>query len=151
MGLDSYIVKLKLCAESNNGLAAWDPDRKDFQEVFETLENCDGGLVYEFRNAFQINLWFMRTLNDGKEDQSFHRLEKSHLENLLITIREVLRDKKRAEELLPYHSSGLFGFYSYCNPKLDSHYWETLIILEKDLPEMINKWKEDYKYYFYSY
>lgn len=67
-----------------------------------------------WRKANSIHGWFVKHIQDGEDDCSYHReVTKADLEELLDTCHKVLCNPGLAEELLPTCSGFFFGDTSY--------------------------------------
>mgnify|MGYP003638281226 CR=1 FL=1 len=74
-----------------------------------------------WRKANQIHQWFVKNVQDGKDECEETYLEREKLEELLETCETVLADHSQAEKLLPSGSGFFFGSTDY-----DEWYYQDL-------------------------
>ena len=85
-----------------------------------------------WRKANAIHAWFVKNVQEGKDDCCKYDVARGDLANLADICREVLSDHSKATELLPTASGFFFGNYEYDDwyfPKLE----DTVTIIEKAL------------------
>lgn len=96
-----------------------------------------------WRKANHIHDWFVRCVQDGKDDCEMYSVDREHLVVLLSACRSVVEDPKLGPELLPTKSGFFFG-----GTKYDEYYMsdikDTIEILEKALA--IPECECDFKY-----
>jgi hypothetical protein len=66
-----------------------------------------------WRKANAIHKWFVDNVQEGEDDCGTYYVSIDTLEKLLNTLRDVLDDPTRAEELLPTQSGCFFGTTEY--------------------------------------
>lgn len=97
-----------------------------------------------WRKANQIHNWFVQNVQNGNDGCGTYPVYRSHLEDLKNDIQEIMKDKSKAQELLPSKSGFFFGPTDY-----DEYYFmnleATLKIIDKAL-----KLKDCYTFEYYS-
>lgn len=82
-------------------------------------------LSYEagyWRKANQIHKWFVDNVQGGNDNCGEYLVTTEQLERLLELVNEVLRNRDKANELLPTANGFFFGSYDY-----DEGYFDDLI------------------------
>ena len=128
MGLDMYLIGKK---------SLWDlkKESKKIEKIFPELKEFEPEkIVFElgkWRKANAIHKWFVENVQDGKDDNGEESwVSKKQLQELLDLVKEVLKNKDKAEELLPTQSGFFFGGTEY-----DEWYFNSL----KNTKKIINK------------
>lgn len=99
--------------------------------------------VAYWRKANQIHAWFVKHVQNGKDDCQEYHVSRDQLQLLVDNCKLVLIQKEEAPNLLPTQEGFFFGSYEY-----DEFYWQdiqdTIDQLEKVLNEYSKDW--DFKY-----
>jgi hypothetical protein len=115
MGLDMYL-------EAGHYISEYKEENKEFIEAIKRTaplglnefspRNIEFELAY-WRKANAIHGWFVKNVQDGKDEcqTSYVSLEK--LKELKETCEKVLENKELAADLLPSTSGFFFGSYEY--------------------------------------
>lgn len=121
MGLDMYLTAKRYIYD-------FDDDGKALREQLEDLK-VNGMEVKElsyragyWRKANQIHKWFVDNVQEGVDNCSEYLVTHDKLERLLDLVNEVLRNKDKANELLPTANGFFFGSDVY-----DEGYFDDLI------------------------
>jgi hypothetical protein len=121
MGLDMYLTAKRY-------IYTFGDDDKDLRDVLEQLKVNDmpiKELSYEagyWRKANQIHKWFVDNVQGGVDNCGEYLVDMKALERLLELVNEVLRNKEKADRLLPTTNGFFFGDISY-----DESYFDDLI------------------------
>lgn len=121
------------------------PVPKAFGCSFPEVVECEA--VY-WRKANAIHNWFVENVQDGEDDCQSYYVGPHKLKDLRDTIRVVLENPNKAEELLPTQSGCFFGDTSY-----DEEYFRQLLWTENQLTailEMPEKEREVWDFYYQS-
>lgn len=86
-----------------------------------------------WRKANAIHAWFVKNVQDGTDDCDEYEVESEQLRTLLDTVKTVIADTSRADELLPNMSGFYFGGQAY-----DEWYLEQLKETEEILEKVIS-------------
>lgn len=153
MGLDSYLrlvmypysikekkisKKVKSLLFNNNFFKSQDivnSLEKDGEELFDLC--C---IKFEFmywRKANAIHRWFVEKCQDGDDDCKYYEVSDEQLQKLLNIINEILKDKKKAPDLLPTGDGFFFGGKEY-----DEGYFEDLKYTKEKLEFYFDNIKE---------
>lgn len=142
MGLDMYLTAKRYIYD-------FDDDGKALREQLEDLK-VNGMAVKEisyeagyWRKANQIHKWFVDNVQEGVDNCGEYLVGITELECLLEKVNEVLRNKKKANELLPTANGFFFGNYTY-----DEGYFDDLI-QTKAIIENVLSIEDIRKYDFY--
>lgn len=94
--------------------------------------------VAYWRKANQIHNWFVKTIQDGKDNDETNckrfPVSKKVLENLLETVNKVLKNKDLASQLLPTTSGFFYGSIVY-----DSYYIYDLERTKEQITKVITE------------
>ena len=98
-----------------------------------------------WRKANAIHGWFVKNVQEGKDDCEDYYVSLEQLRELKETCEKVLNDNKLAEELLPVTKGFFFGSYEY-----DEWYTDQLIITVELLDNILSdpncgKWWIQYR------
>ena len=100
--------------------------------------------VAYWRKANQIHKYFVDKCADGKDECQDTYVGRDHLKDLLWRCETILKDRSRAEELLPSQSGFFFGGTEY-----DEWYFRdlenTIPVLKKILSHAPESWEFEYK------
>jgi hypothetical protein len=142
MGLDMYLTAKRYIYD-------FDDDGKALREQLEDLE-VNGMEVKElsyragyWRKANQIHKWFVDNVQEGVDNCGEYLVGITELECLLEKINEVLRNRDKANELLPTANGFFFGSDVY-----DEGYFDDLI-QTKAIIENVLSMDDIRKYDFY--
>jgi len=96
-----------------------------------------------WRKSNAIHKWFVENVQDGEDDCGKYYVGKKQLEKLKEICEEILKDKKKAKELLPAQSGFFFG-----NTDYDEFYFDdlkhTIKTIKKAL-ELPEEWDFEYR------
>lgn len=90
-----------------------------------------------WRKANAIHNWFVQNVQDGNDDCKKYWVDIEKLKELRKTIKKVLKNHKKASELLPSSAGFFFGSTDY-----DSYYFECLKETEERLTEIIKEYNK---------
>jgi len=147
MGLDMYI-------KSKRNLWGISDESKEFQDnisaMFPELGDAKVDVVEAeiayWRKANAIHDWFVKNVQDGKDDCQETYLEKDHLKSLLSVVNEVLQDTSKAPKLLPTTVGFFFGSTEY-----NEWYFNNLEYTKETISKILDKWDTDYKNWDFYY
>lgn len=112
-----------------------------------TVQQITVEAVY-WRKANMIHKWFVDNIQEGKDDCGTYLVSHSDLRILLNTVKEVLENRNKAEDLLPCASGCFFGVTDY-NEYYFNHLTQTKEMLERALKDFTQSGREngvgDYK------
>lgn len=114
------------------------PERKKPSETIQKLlsfpfpVNEVSFRVAYWRKANQIHAWFVKNVQDGKDECEETWVSKDQLRELLDTCNKVLANKELASELLPPQAGFFFGSQDY-----DEWYWQDIEETVKMLSELL--------------
>ena len=121
MGLDMYLT-------SKRYIYDFDDDGKALREQLESFK-VNGMEVKElsyragyWRKANAIHRWFVDNVQGGNDNCGEYLVETEQLEKLLELVNEVLRNRDKADDLLPTANGFFFGSLIY-----DEGYFDDLI------------------------
>lgn len=155
MGLDMYLY-----AKRSLSFSSWDTEENK-KKVKSIARLMKGTKFIETENDFiqfaevklqiaywrkanQIHKYFVDNCADGKDECQDTYVEREHLEDLLNRCETVMKDRSRAEELLPSQSGFFFGGTDY-----DGWYYQnleyTIPILKKILKDAPKDWEFEYR------
>lgn len=121
MGLDMYLTAKRYIYDFGD-------DDKVLRDALEALK-ANGMEVKElsyragyWRKANAIHKWFVDNVQGGSDNCAEYIVSTAKLERLLELVNEVLRNKDKADDLLPTHNGFFFGSLIY-----DEGYFDDLI------------------------
>jgi hypothetical protein len=121
MGLDMYLTAKRYIYDFGD-------DDKVLRDALEALK-ANGMEVKElsysagyWRKANAIHRWFVDNVQGGNDNCAEYIVTTEQLERLLELVNEVLRNKDKADDLLPTHNGFFFGSLMY-----DEGYFDDLI------------------------
>lgn len=137
MGLDMYI-------KARRYLWGISDEDKDFQNnvsaMFPELGDAKVNEIYAevayWRKVNAIHDWFVKNVQDGKDECQETYLEKANLEKLLAVVNEVLEDHSKAPKLLPTASGFFFGGTDY-----DEWYFKDLEYTKEAIGKIVDNWE----------
>jgi len=112
MGLDMYLTAKRYIYDFGD-------DGKALREQLEELKVNDmrvKEISYEagyWRKANQIHKWFVDNIQEGVDNCGQYLVGITELEGLLEKVNEVLRNRGKAQELLPTSNGFFFGSDAY--------------------------------------
>jgi len=121
MGLDMYLTAKRYIYDFGDD----DQPLRDALEAFKVNGMGVKELSYEagqWRKANAIHKWFVDNVQGGRDNCAEYIVTTEQLERLLELVNEVLRNRDKAEELLPTASGFFFGSTMY-----DEYYFDDLI------------------------
>ena len=138
-------AKTSMCKHDEDLKKQSNAIRKLFPEMYKT-DNLDTiEVTFEvgyWRKANQIHRWFVENCQKGKDECQIAYVTRNQLKQLLELCEKVLKNKKKAKELLPAHEGFFFGGYEY-----DEYYFdgleETIEIIKKGL-KLPETWDFEY-------
>ena len=145
-----------LYASKYTSPAEWRPEdeRKKFKEILKAIDGekfVDTDLpsvtidlkVGYWRKANQIHQWFVDNVQDGNDNCAEYYVDRDKLIELRDLCKLALKDKDKAEELLPTQSGFFFG-----STEIDEWYFQdvnaTIEIINRCL-EMPDTWTFKYQ------
>lgn len=121
MGLDMYLTAKRYIYD-------FDDEGKALREQLESFK-VNGMEVKElsyragyWRKANAIHRWFVDNVQGGSDNCAEYIVSTEQLERLLELVNEVLRNRDKADDLLPTHNGFFFGSLIY-----DEGYFDDLI------------------------
>lgn len=99
-----------------------------------------------WRKSNAIHAWFVANVQDGTDNCGTYGVAREQLQTLLNVVKEVLKDRDKASELLPTQSGFFFGGTDY-----DQYYFDDLIDTEKMLTGLLQEDDDDDFYYHSSW
>ena len=142
MGLDMYLTAKRYIYDFGDG----DTTLRDALKELKVNDMCVKELSYEagyWRKANQIHKWFVDNVQEGNDNCGEYLVTTEQLERLLEQVNEVLRNRDKANELLPTANGFFFGSDSY-----DEGYFDDLI-QTKAIIENVLSMDDIRKYDFY--
>jgi hypothetical protein len=130
MGLDMYLYAERYISEYTD---------KEMQSEVESIVKMPGKVNYVtseviyWRKANAIHNWFVKNVQDGVDDCKKYYVPKEKLIELRDTLKEILENKDKVEELLPHMQGFFFGSYNY-----DEYYFEEITRTEMELTKLID-------------
>jgi len=130
MGLDMYLYAERYISEYTD---------KEMQSEVESIVKMPGKVNYVtsevlyWRKANAIHHWFVKNVQDGVDDCKKYYVSKQKLIELRDTLKEILENKDKVEELLPTIQGFFFGVYDY-----DEYYFEEITRTEMELTKLID-------------
>jgi hypothetical protein len=121
MGLDMYLTAKRYIYDFGDD----DKVLRDALEAFKVNGMGVKELSYEagqWRKANAIHKWFVDNVQGGRDNCAEYLVETEQLEELLELVNEVLRNRDKADDLLPTHNGFFFGSLIY-----DEGYFDDLI------------------------
>lgn len=121
MGLDMYLTAKRYIYDFGD-------DDKVLRDALESLKVNDmevKELSYRagyWRKANAIHKWFVDNVQEGSDNCAEYLVTTEQLERLLELVNEVLRNRDKADDLLPTHNGFFFGSLIY-----DEGYFDDLI------------------------
>lgn len=124
MGLDMYLYRRSYVHSGDYYI----PDHKEELKMTRGGKEVDTSKVRYiieevgyWRKANHIHRWFVENVQKGKDDCGEYYVKEDQLANLLEACKEVLKDKDKANKLLPTTSGFFFGTTDY-----DPHYFNDI-------------------------
>lgn len=121
MGLDMYLTAKRYIYDFGDD----DQPLRDALEAFKVNGMGVKELSYEagqWRKANAIHKWFVDNVQGGRDNCAEYIVTTEQLERLLELVNEVLRNRDKADDLLPTHNGFFFGSLIY-----DEGYFDDLI------------------------
>jgi hypothetical protein len=112
MGLDMYLTAKRYIYDFGDDSM---PLRDALKEL-KVNDMCVKEISYEagyWRKANHIHKWFVDNVQNGVDNCREHLVTTEELEKLLELVNEVLRNRDKAQELLPTSNGFFFGSDSY--------------------------------------
>lgn len=130
MGLDMYLIKTTRITKSymEREKKIDNPYRVNFYHKGKKIEPRDEWETWylerkiaDWRKANAIHGWFVKNVQDGKDDCNRYEVTKDQLLQLYKLCKKVLKEKDTevSKELLPVQKGAFFGQYEY-----DDWYYE---------------------------
>lgn len=141
MGLDMHLTKKRFI---------WSEERKKLKiKGIKGINSEKVNYIIEesiyWRKVNAIHQWFVENIQDGKDDCEEYYVSIELLKELLELIKEVLKNKKLAEEELPIQSGFFFGGTDY-----DEYYWQELKRTKKELTDLLKQDNKQWEFYYCS-
>jgi hypothetical protein len=147
MGLDMFIWgKQRLWGISDESKEFQDKVSSLFPELGDAKVNVVEAEVAYWRKANAIHDWFVKNVQNGKDECQETYLEKSDLARLLAVVNEVLQDTSKAPKLLPTANGFFFGSTEY-----NEWYFRDLEYTKETIGKLLEKWDTDYKNWDFYY
>jgi len=147
MGLDMFIWgKQRLWDISDESKELQDKVSSLFPELGDAKVNVVEAEVAYWRKANAIHDWFVKNVQDGKDECQETYLEKADLARLLAVVNEVLQDTSKAPKLLPTANGFFFGSTEY-----NEWYFRDLEYTKETIGKLVEKWDTDYKNWDFYY
>jgi hypothetical protein len=154
MGLDMYLVK-------RHYVKNWDfmsPNER--HEITVKL----GGVIVDYikpervseiieqvaywRKANQIHDWFVKNVQDGKDECQYSSVSREQLQKLIATVEKVLADHSLAKELLPTTTTTA-GFF-FGGTEYDEGYWHDLKNTKTQIEALLAEPERGGEYYYHA-
>jgi hypothetical protein len=119
------------------------PVPQAFACKFPEVVECEA--MY-WRKANAIHNWFVQNVQDGEDDCGSYHVSRDKLKALHDTVREVLGDVDKADDLLPTQGGCFFGSTEY-----DEGYWQDLEDTDKRLTAILEIPEEELKHWSFEY
>jgi len=134
MGLDMYLAAKRY---------AWSFDKKPriggIPKGFE-MNSVSVGAIY-WRKSNHIHAWFVKNVQEGKDECQPHDVAHSQLRELLDVCKKVMADHSLAPQLLPVQSGFFFGSTEY-----EDWYFKDLEYTVERIEAVLKGFKEDVWY-----
>lgn len=98
-----------------------------------------------WRKANQIHAWFVKHVQNGKDDCQEYHVTRDQLQLLVDNCKLVLMNKEEAVNLLPTQEGFFFGSYEY-----DEYYFGDLQDTIDQLEKVLNEYPEDWEFKYQS-
>jgi hypothetical protein len=148
MGLDMYLTAKRYISSYKEEDVEFGKkiqaavDTKGYRPTYITLD------VGYWRKANAIHAWFVKNIQDGKDDCGSYRLSRNKALVLLDFVKQVLSDNSKAENLLPAADGFFFGSTEY-NEWYFENLEETKTILEGVIENFMGEddftWEVEYQ------
>jgi hypothetical protein len=138
MGLDMYLYAERYISEYSD---------KEMQSEIESIVKMPGKVNYVtsealyWRKANAIHNWFVKNVQDGEDDCKKYYVPFKKLIELRDTLKEILENKDKVEELLPTIHGFFFGTYNY-----DEYYFNEIARTEMELTKLIDDLLKNHLY-----
>ena len=116
MGLDMYLYRKSYVRSGDY----YNPEEKEEIQMTRGGKEVDTSKIKYivedvgyWRKANHIHNWFVENVQKGVDDCGEYYIKEDQLANLLETCKEVLKDRDKAEKLLPTTSGFFFGTTDY--------------------------------------
>jgi hypothetical protein len=100
--------------------------------------------VAYWRKANQIHAWFVKNVQDGRDDCGHYYVAREQLQQLLTAVEDVLADHSKAATVLPSQQGFFFGATDY-----DQYYFDDFEHTKKVLSELLAE-PGDGEYHYHS-
>ena len=143
MGLDMYLNARQFTAKAfaKPELYSKLVENAPFALDFATLEVQ----VAYWRKANQIHAWFVKHVQNGKDDCQEYSVTRDQLQLLVDNCKLVLMNREEASNLLPTQEGFFFGSYEY-----DEYYFGDLQDTIDQLEKILNEYPEDWDFKYQS-
>lgn len=121
MGLDMYLTAKRYISDFDDSGKALKFYLDDLKVNGMPIKELSYEAGY-WRKANQIHKWFVDNVQEGNDNCGEYLVTTEQLERLLELVNEVLRNRDKANELLPTANGFFFGSYDY-----DEGYFDDLI------------------------
>ena len=119
------------------------PVPKAFSSQFPETVECEA--MY-WRKANAIHNWFVQNVQNGVDNCGSYYVSRGDMVKLRDTVREVLADTSKADDLLPTQSGCFFGSVEY-----DEGYWVDLEDTDKRMTAILEMPEEEFKQWYFEY
>lgn len=156
MGLDQYLYAKKYYSSTE----FWGKENAEMFEKIVDAANMRGfthkndenfNSVYVevqcayWRKANQIHAWFVNNVQDGNDNCAEYYVSREKLQQLVDECEAVIKDKDKAEEILPTQSGFFFG-----NTEYDDWYMHDIQYTAERLRELIQLGESESVEFYYS-
>jgi len=143
MGLDMYLEKRTFIGAEYEHLEVKGTCRitKQGKKVpikFKRISTINERIGY-WRKANQIHAWFVKNVQKGVDDCRQYSVSLEQLKELVTNCKTVLKEKGKADKLLPSQSGFFFGGTGY-----DEYYFDDLKYTVKMLNQIIKELEKEY-------
>ncbi len=101
--------------------------------------------VAYWRKANQIHAWFVKHVQNGKDDCQEYHVTRDQLQLLVDNCKLVLMNKEEAANLLPVQEGFFFGSYEY-----NEYYFGDLQDTIDQIERILNEYPEDWDFKYQS-
>jgi hypothetical protein len=143
MGLDMYLTARQMAF---NGFKNQELYNKLVQEAPFALDTATLEVqVAYWRKANQIHAWFVKHVQNGKDDCQEYHVTRDQLQLLVDNCKLVLMNKEEAANLLPVQEGFFFGSYEY-----NEYYFGDLQDTIDQIERILNEYPEDWDFKYQS-
>ena len=136
MGLDMYLTAKRYLSEYDEKDK---PVLKKLDEIFpgKKVNRIEGNACY-WRKANHIHQWFVKNVQNGKDECLQHYVSREQLLDLIETCEAVEEQPEKASELLPPQTGFFFG-----RTEIDEYYMNDLDDTVKQITQALNRYPSE--------